>query len=728
MKDMKNLCYRFDEVEIDVQNLRVTVGSEIRPLEPKSFRLLLFMVENPGRILPKEEIMAVVWPNTFVSDNSLARAITQIRKALDDDPKAPRFVETVPSVGYRFLADGKEIKESEGPIPVPVAEQIAAEQAASEAAEAPADNPRANRKQRFPAQPWFATASVAILLAVLAAVYFRGSFAPAGPEMRLEIGTPSTNDPRSFALSPDGRQLAYVASGDVPSRLWLRRLDSTTAQPLAVIEGGAAYPFWSPDSRSVGFFSGGKLKRVDIVSGNVETVADALSGRGGTWSTNGVILFAPSPASPLFRVSDSGGEAVPVTRLGKSGSHRFPQFLSDGRRFLFYVEGAAGLVQGAIYLGSLDSGDPKRLTAADTAGAYMPPGWLLWVRAGTLVAERFSLDRGELSGDPITVADSVFFDTSHARLFSASATGLVAYRRGTPTLQLTWFDRSGKALGNVGTPADNNGYAWSNPRISPDGRRVAVHRRVNSNMDIWISDGSHADRFTFAGGDSGQPVWSPDGSRIAFKAYRNGIGRIYVKRSDLTGTETALSDLPKQGDGYVTDWSPDGNFLLYHTSNLRTGYDLWTLPLGADRKPWLFLQSRFDEKSGRFSPDGRWVAYMSNESGRSEIYVRAFAELGGEWQVSTEGGNFPAWRRDGKELYFVAPDSRIMAVPIMVTGKTLQPGTPEALFPTRIYGGGLDVNTGGSQFDVSADGRFLVNTILDTTFLPITILQNWNGK
>jgi len=708
VKDMKNRCYRFDEVEIDPQNLIVTVGSENRPLEPKSFRLLLFLVENPGRALPKEEIMAAVWSDAFVSDNSLARAITQVRKALDDDPKAPRYIETVPSVGYRFI--GELVAEGDKAPPNPGAAS---------------SNDSEPRGMRW--APWVA-AGLAILFGIGAILYLRNPAPAGGPETRLEIGTPATNDPRSFALSPDGRQLVYVATVDGQSRLWLRRLDSTTVQPLAVTEGGAAYPFWSPDSQSVGFFSGGKLKRVDVGNGTVQIVADALSARGGAWSTGGVILFAPNPSSPLFRVSASGGEAVAATKLVNSGSHRFPQFLPDGRHFLFYAEGSSGFLPGAIHLGSLDSRDTNHLTDADTAGLYMPPGWLLWVKGGTLVGRRFNPDSGKLSGDPVTVADPVFFDTSHARLFSASATGLVAYRRGTPTLQLTWLDRSGRTMGTLGTPGDNNGFAWSNIRISPDGRRVAVHRRVNNNTDIWISDGSHADRFTFAGGDSGQPVWSPDGGQIAFKAYRKGIMHIYSKRSDLTGDETVLSDVPVQADGYATDWSPDGSSLLYHTANGRTGYDIWVLPVGVDSKPRVFLQTRFDEKWGRFSPDGRWVAYMSNESGRPEIYVRAFAEAGSEWQISTNGGIFPAWRRDGKELYYVGPDSRIMAASVTVTGKTLEAGTPVALFPTRIYGGGLDVNTGGVQFDVSPDGRFLVNTILDTVFLPITVLQNWKPK
>ena len=724
MKDVKSRLYRFEDVEIDVQNLRVTVGSEIRPLEPKSFRLLLFLVQNPGRILTKEEIMGVVWSDAFVSDNSLARAITQIRKALDDDPKAPKYIETVPSVGYRFLADCKEeIKEDEGTAPTPPPEPIA------------------NPKQRFLQLPWVLTGLTAILLVVLAVVHFR-SAPDDGPEMRSEIDTPTTNDPRSFALSPDGRQLAYVATADGQSRLWVRQLASTKAQALAVTEGGAAYPFWSPDSRSIGFFSGGKLNRIEATGGSQQTVAEAKSGRGGTWNADGVILFSPTPASPVFRVPASGGEAIAATKLDSwSGSQRFAQFLPDGGHFLFYGEGTPehpGGIDGAIYIGSLNSKDPKRLTDANSSGLYLRPGWMLFVHAGTLMAQRLNIEKGELSGPPVTVAESVFFDNSHARMFSVSATGLVAYRRGAPTAQLGWFDRSGKALGTLSTPVEHDGGALSHFSISPDGRRVAVTRNAQEGSDIWLLDETHAIRVTFDKGQNGNTIWSPDGSQIGYKGFRNGKGRFFVKPSDGTGRETPLVDLELQ-DNMLNDWSPDGRFLLYQNQNANTatGYDLVAIPLDKERKPWPFLQTKFDEKQGRFSPDGRWVAYQSNESGRPEVYVRPFADpasgvrtdtLSPQWQVSVAGGLFPAWRHDGKELYWVGPDGRMMVATITATGKMLQPGMPVALFPTHIAGGGLDVNTGGRQFDVASDGRFLINTVLDSATTPITLLQNWKPK
>ena len=338
------------------------------------------------------------------------------------------------------------------------------------------------------------------------------------------------------------------------------------------------------------------------------------------------------------------------------------------------------------------------------------------------------------------MADSVLFDSSHARMFSVSATGLVAYRRGTAMTQLSWFDRTGKALGTIPAPADNDGGVIAYPGISPDGRRVAVTRNVRERSDIWLLDQTHATRFTFLEtGGSLNCVWSPDGGKIVFTAIRKGDSGFYVKPSDGTGSESLVLDKLPRSD-YLDAWSPDGRFLLYQNQNAHspTGFDLLVAPLEGDRKPWAFLQTKFDEKQGRFSPDGRWVAYQSNESGRPDIYIREFVDRAAagfqakaaspQWQVSTAGGLFPAWRHDGKELYWVGPDSRMMAATITVTGKTLQPSPPFALFQTRIAGGGLDVNTGGRQFDVSSDGRFLINTVLDGAATPITLLQNWKPK
>ncbi len=424
-----------------------------------------------------------------------------------------------------------------------------------------------------------------------------------------------------------------------------------------------------------------------------------------------------------------------VTQLDRQNSHRFPFFLPDGRQFLFLAQGTPETA--GIYLGSLDSAETQRLTAADTAGVYLSlgdggmAGWLLWVRAGTLVAQRLDLEGKALTGDPVTLADPVAFDAGFGSVaVSVSASGLVAYRAGGANRrQLAWFDRSGKALGTMGAPDENGLIA---PSVSPDGRRVAVFRTVQGNTDIWLLDGTRTSRFTFDAARETFPIWSPDGSRIAFESNRKGHRDLYQKPSSGAGAEELLVESPQ--DKIAIDWSADGRFILYFSFDPQTGRDLWVLPMEGDRKPWVFLKTTFNERQGQFSADGHWVAYTSNESGRDEIYIQPFAApaasgaaaspAAGQWQVSTAGGVFPRWRSDGKELYYIGPSGEMMAAPITATGTTLEPGAPVALFPTRILGGGVD-NGQGRQYDVTRDGRFLINTVLDDAS-SITLIQNWN--
>jgi eukaryotic-like serine/threonine-protein kinase len=580
--------------------------------------------------------------------------------------------------------------------------------------------------RRHPPTAWIVLAAVLLLaLAAVSFVHFREAPAVV-PEMRTEIVTPSTTDPVSFSLSPDGRQIVFVASGDGPARLWLRRLDAASAQPLAGAEG-ASFPFWSPDSRSVGFFADGNLNRLDLGGGSPQKLAYAGLSGGGTWSSEGAILFTPLSFSPIFRIPASGGQQVAVTKLDKQTGHHFPQFLPGGRHFLFYVTGVPET--SGIYLGSLDSSETKRLTAADAAGAYLPNGWLLFIRAGALLAQRLELGRGVLTGEPVTVADQVAFDASRfAGAFSVSAAGLVAYRPGgAGQHQLVWFDRSGETHGTLGAP-DANGLLA--PSLSPDGRRAATFRTVQGNTDIWLVDETRTTRFTFDPSLDRFPVWSPDGSRIVFDSNRKGLRDLYMKPSNGAGSEVLLLESPQTKT--PEDWSRDGRFLLYSSVDPQTARDIWVLPMDGDQKPFIFLKTNFDERRGQFSPDVRWVAYMSNESGRFEVYVRPFdgnipkASTSGQWQISTSGGISPKWREDGKELYYIAPDGKLMGVPITAKAAMIEPGTPVALFQTRIVGGGTDTNL-GYEYAVSGDGRFLINTVLQEATSPITLLQNWTA-
>jgi eukaryotic-like serine/threonine-protein kinase len=570
---------------------------------------------------------------------------------------------------------------------------------------------------------WVAALACTVLVAATFEVLRFRAAIPA--ETRVDIVTPATPDPISFAISPDGRRVVFVAPVDGMSRLWLRPLDVSSAQPIAGTDG-ATYPFWSPDSRSIGFFAGGKLKRLDI-GGVIQTLADAPSGRGGTWTRDGAIVFSPSGGTALLRMSASGGQVVPLTKLNtpRENSHRFPYAIPDGRHLLYYVQagGETPDVQG-IYLSAIDGSQPRRLTAADTAGIYAPPGWLLFVRQGALVARRLDIAGGVLVGDPVTLADPVGLEAGlNVGAFSASAAGDIMYRTGGATRrQLTWFDRSGKLLGVLGAVDQN---ALNHPDLAPDGHRVAVDRNVQNNTDVWLLDGNRMTRFTFDASTDHWPIWSPDGKWIAFDSTRKGSHDLYMKPSNGEADEQLLVE-SSEGKGAM-DWSPDGRYVLYASQAPMTAFDLWTIPVQGDRKPQVFLRTRFDETMGQFSPDGRWVAYQSNESGQFQINVRPFPGPGAQWQISTGGGIAPRWRRDGRELYYIAPDGWLMAAAIVANGATIEPGAPTMLFDPRIVNGGT--YAARLQYAVAADGGFLVNVVAqDTASPPITLVQHWNPE
>ena len=584
-----------------------------------------------------------------------------------------------------------------------------------------------------------------VALAVMLVRQLRDAAAPTVPiETRTEIATPSSSDFVSVALSPDGRHIVFVAGGTGPQRLWLRPLGDTTAQPLAGTEG-AQHPFWSPDNRSIAFFANGQLMRIDLGGGPPRVLAPAQGGgRGGTWNEDGVLVFAPTAGGPLFRVGADGGNAVAVTTLERQASHRWPVFLPDGQHFVFYAQG--GPDTGGLHLATLDGGTPTRLTAADTAGTYLPAaagrdgGWLLWTRGATLQAQRLDLTRRALTGDPVTLTDAVAYDPDIFRsAVTSSATGLVAYRTGIASRrQLNWVDQRGKVLATQGPPDESN---LRDPRIAPDGRRVAVQRTVQGNTDLWLLDGARATRLTFDAGVDRFLVWSPDGSRIVFDSNRTGVRDLYQKEASGAGVETRL--VTSSQTKTATDWSADGRFLLFTSFDPQTAGNLWAQEMDASSgtvragsAPGTVLVTTFDERWGQFSPDNRWVAYQSNESGRAEIYVRpwvppareAASTPGAQWQVSTAGGVTPVWRSDGQVLHFIGADGSMMMAPLNARGAALDPGIPVALFPTRIVGGSVDGSL-GPQYDVTRDGRFLINTILDDAVAtPITLLQNWQPK
>ncbi len=529
------------------------------------------------------------------------------------------------------------------------------------------------------------------------------------PEMRVQLITPPDASVTSFALSPDGTKLAFNARG----QLWLRPLGSDVAQPLAATEGANQGAFWSPDSKSIGFFSDGQLKRIDLETGLVRVLASAPNPIWGTWNDEGTILFVPSPSTPLMRVGAGGQGLAQVTRLNppQQISHRFPRFLPDGRRFLFFSLGP--VESRGVYVGSLDSPETHRLLETDSPAEFVPPDSVLFMRDGALLAQRLNLDTLQMEGDAAPVAARVAVGNFSSVAVSGSTSGSIAYRAHAGERQSFWLDRSGRQIGILGGP---DGAQPTTPQLSRDDRLLALQRTVNGNVDIWVTDVERGGerRFTFEPVRDRTPVWSPDARHVAFASERTGVFDIYERPFDGPGTETLL--VASSDAKLVYDWSPDGRFVLYGVQDSKTGNDLWVVPVTGDRKPVPVAVTPFSEQGGRFSVDGRWIAYYSNESGRNEVYVQPFPGPGTRIQMSTQGGQAPQWRRDGRELTYLAPDNRVMALPIEVSGSTIRPGAPVNLFAAPPGG-----------FVMSSDGqRFLVSTVTAEP-APITLLLNWAG-
>jgi Tol biopolymer transport system component len=520
-------------------------------------------------------------------------------------------------------------------------------------------------------------------------------------------------------VSPDGRLLAFVGLPTTGSRahLWVRRLDTADAVPLPGTEGARGL-FWSPDSRFIGFFAEGKLKKIAASGGRPEIVCDTPEGfsASGTWNRDGVIVFSVGTGKGLYRVASTGGAPTPATTLDRSRGelmHQSPYFISDGRHFLYeaLLQGSGSLSgrSPGIYVASLDSQESKRVVGGESP-VYVRPGYLIFQREGTLLAQRFDVDRFEISGGP-TLIDKA------GQNATVSDTGVLIFDAGTPMGsrdgQLFWTDRAGNQLAPVGRPGD-----YQNLRLSPDGKRLAVGRISNANNDIWILDLSRGteSRFTFEPTLEDFPVWSPDGRRIVFAASPvrgSGSFNLYVKPSSGAGKEELL--LESTGFTIPTDWSPDGRFILYQSGISDRG-DLWALPLFGDRKPIEVARTESVETGGQFSPDGRWIAYVSDR----EVYVQAFPPSGAKWQISNTGGRDPRWRKDGKELFYLA-SGELMAVPVK-TDPTFEGGAAKVLFATVLSG------RFAVHYATTNEGqRFLLPYLKRGAPHPPTVVVNWTS-
>ncbi|MGH9716582.1 MAG: protein kinase domain-containing protein [Candidatus Acidiferrales bacterium] len=597
------------------------------------------------------------------------------------------------------------------------------------------------------AAPWVSGAIVGVLITGLLAWKLAPPKPPPAEMMRFEIPVPpkvTLAASNTFALSPDGRQLAFVAVGtDGVQRIWVRSLDSLQARPVPGTESTdpAELLLWSPDGRRIAFSTSGKLETIDLASGTAQTLCTLASGTvGGSWNRDGVIIF--SQGYIIMRVPAGGGAASPLTSPHTSGElHFFPSFLPDGRHFIYLrMTGKTG--DSGIYVGSIDvqpgKQDSKRLLAAGSDAVYVPSsdpnmGQLLFLKSdGTLMAQPFDARRLKLAGNPVPVARQVGNVSTVYGLFSASANGVLAYRTDSGgSEQLIWYDRQGKILSAAGEPA-----LYQDPALSPDGSKAVADRfdPQDQSFALWKYDFSRrtSTRFTFGSSNVGEPIWSPDGKHIILASNPSGIYDLYQKAANgATGEELLLKSSENK---FPTDVSRDERFLLYYTEDPKAKSALWVLPLQGDRKPFPFLRTEFNEIDGHFSPDGHWVAYVSDESGSGayEVYVRPFspdssaADVSGggaKWQVSYGGGGEPRWSADGKDLFYMTSDAKVMEVGV-TTSPTFQAGTPKLIFQAPHQ---RDYFTG----DYTIDGkRFLFIAPVEQSSQaqpPFDVVLNWQA-
>jgi serine/threonine protein kinase/Tol biopolymer transport system component len=581
--------------------------------------------------------------------------------------------------------------------------------------------------RRWERASWLLAATFFLLLMAGGAAWWQASNRRP-PPMYFHTSVPfPAND---LALSPDGRILAMVAySAQVNNYvLWTYEVGGRRTSSQNGTQG-ASYPFWSPDAKFIGFFADGKLKKVDVSGGQVQVLCDAPNGRGGAWNQDGVIVFTPDGAGGLSRVSSSGGPPVEMTKLDTSRlewSHRWPVFLPDGKHFLYLAANFSGHIENnAVFLGSLDSQEKRLLVSASANAAYAEPGYLVYLRDKTLVAQPFDRRRYVLTGEPHTLSDELlYFPGVDRAVFSVSSGEVLVTQtgKGASISQLTWFDRTGKPAGTVGMPG-----SYNNVSLSPDGRSVATDQTDpdGRKIDIWVHEPARgtARRLTFDPALDQTPVWSPDGKQILFASNQKLGIELILKNADGSGPEELVTDPGASGSVRVNvwDWSRDGKYMLFGTGNELSSVS-WP-----ERVIKPLLQAKWTARNAQFSPDSRWIAYASNETGSMEIYVSPFPSVNGKWQVTSAGGQEPRWRQDGKELFYISADGKMMAVAV-TTGATFEASSPVALFQTHRR---QPVSTQDVfSYDVSGDGqRFLIATKVDeANAAPLSILLNWASE
>ena len=713
MANVLGAVYEFGTFRLDAAKRLLTRDSVAVTIPPKTFDLLLLLVENRGRVLAKKELMEALWPQTFVEDANLSFQVSALRKALGNE--GAEWVETLPRYGYRF--SGKILEIPPHPAPLQATADTAAWRSLETVAVAEPDAPP---RLRVPLYYWAVTGILGLATLFLLAARL-WEIRPQERAVSFQISPPdlvAIQDVDTMAMSPTGDRILFVGEGpDGGTQLWLRPLDSLAASPVTGTELVDA-AFWSPDGRSIAFFVAGKLKKMDLQSGTTQVICDVPRSRtsAGSWNRDGVILFRTNERPEIFRVAATGGQPQAVTRLNLANHeirHSGPQFLPDGRHFLYFVQSEQPENSG-IFVGSLNEPVGRRLTNASANAEYTNVGgnhYLLFARDTNLMGQAFDASRAELRGTAFVVAPRLLVGQGggHPRAaLSVSQNGVLAYRTrvDTGSTDLAWIDRSGKHIGAVGESGE-----FSNPALSPDGRKLILSRMDPQirTRDLWLYDFASGafSRFTFNSADETNPVWSPDGRRITFIAFHDGVIDLYEK--EIAGGSAPKLLLHTGEHKYIHDWTPDGKQLLF-----RMGMGSWALPAAGGK-----LQGPYPMDNMRVSPNGKWVAYTSKQSGRSEVYVQRFPPSGGEWQISTTGGVEPSWREDGKELYFTNGDT-FYAVPVRTDGPKFEPGAVKPLFTAQ-----LEKTERRSRYQETGNGqRFLVNIPRESSS-PITISTSW---
>jgi Tol biopolymer transport system component/DNA-binding winged helix-turn-helix (wHTH) protein len=731
-----NVLYEFGPYRLDPAKRLLLRGGVGVALAPKTFDLLLLLVESQGQVLTKKELMSALWSDAFVEEGNLSFQVAVLRKALGEE--GAQWIETVPKHGYRFngSASGLGLQRVNSGFEVSrVSDPVLAEHLPDTTLRPRNQNITLQAEEGRRRVPWQWLVMAGILVAVILVVASRRDRPHTGRTVRFIVSPPDKvifRDSSIPAVSPDGKWLTFVGmTPDGGRKLWVREIASLTAEPLTGTELSDS-PFWSPDSRSIAFFSGGKLKKIDLRGRAPQTICDAPGGNGreraaGSWGRDGFILLQTDAHPQLYFVPENGGAPKPATALEVSRQetlHYAPYFLPDGQHFLYSIQSDEPESAG-VFVGSLSSARKKRLVSSATNASYAESsdgqGYLLFTRGTNLTAMRFDAKALQLSGEAFSVANHILIDPypGLARAsFSVSQNGVLVYRTGVDagSTELVWLDRQGNSISRIGEPAD-----YSNPALSPDEKKLAVSRMdpANRTRDLWIFDllRQTSSRFTFDPADENKPIWSPDGSRLAFNSMRKGFSDIYVK--EATGTSAPELLLTSNQNKSVQDWSPDGRFITY-----RMGNAIWALPLegeGAGKK--VLIQSIPEvAAAAELSPDGRWMAYQTNEANRAEIYVQRLHPPDGKWQLTTAGGMEPHWRHDSKELFFTTQD-KLMAVPVKINAGVFEAGTPKALFDLRLENAGRR-----SRYQVAANGqRFLVNRPIQLSS-PIVVAIDWNDN